>query len=107
MPFLDNIVLTLIYFLSLALFGLLAYRNVQQIAHRTLPLVRRELDKQLTVMVLMQVVVDCFSLLPYSIVNIFALNPNINNDPVYKETVQLSFSILLIIHYLYFSVSAN
>jgi hypothetical protein len=33
------------------IFGILAYRNVQQIAYRAVPLVRRELDKQLTVMV--------------------------------------------------------
>ncbi|CAF1423290.1 unnamed protein product [Rotaria sordida] len=32
------------------IFGLLAYRNIQQMAYRTIPLVRRELDKQLTVM---------------------------------------------------------
>jgi hypothetical protein len=37
------------------LFGILAYRNVQQIAYRTVPLVRRELDKQLTAMVLVQI----------------------------------------------------
>jgi hypothetical protein len=33
-------------------FGVLSYRNVQQISYRTIPLVRRELDKQLTKMVL-------------------------------------------------------
>ena len=45
------------------LFGSLAYRNVRQISYRTVPLVRRELDKQLTNMVLIQIV---FSLLSSS-----------------------------------------
>ena len=44
------------------LFGILAYRNIQQIAYRTVPLVRRELDKQLTKMVLVQVVLNIFAL---------------------------------------------
>jgi uncharacterized membrane-anchored protein YitT (DUF2179 family) len=50
------------------LFGFMAYRNVQQLAHRTLPLVRRELDKQLTVMVPVQGVVTFFTIAPYVVV---------------------------------------
>jgi hypothetical protein len=53
------------------LFGYLAHRNVQQLSHRTLPLVRRELDKQLTVMVLTQVVFNFFAITPYTIINVF------------------------------------
>src|SRR5262249_35068115 len=33
------------------LFGLMAFRNVRQLAHQAVPIVRRELEKQLTVMV--------------------------------------------------------
>ena len=90
-----------------AFFGLMAYHNVGQIAHRALPVVRRELDKQLTVMVLIQVVVNCFSILPYTTVNIFVLNPNIINDPVYKQRVQMSFAVMLMIFYFSFAVSVN
>ena len=43
-------------------FGFLAYRNIQQMSHRTLPLARRELDTQLTVMVLMQVISALFTI---------------------------------------------
>ena len=50
-----------------ALFGLLAYHNVTQLAYRAVPLVRRELDKQLTVMVLVQVVFNFCVLVPYII----------------------------------------
>jgi hypothetical protein len=42
------------------LFGALAYWNVRQIPYRTVPLVRRELDKQLTSMILVQVVYNFF-----------------------------------------------
>jgi hypothetical protein len=52
------------------IFGILAYRNVQHIAYRTIPLVRRELDKQLTVMVLVQVFCNVVFLTPSIIENI-------------------------------------
>ena len=42
----------------------IAYRNVQQIAYRTVPMVRRELDKQLTLMVLVQVLCDIVFVTP-------------------------------------------
>ncbi|CAF1470681.1 unnamed protein product [Rotaria sordida] len=41
-----------------------SYRNVQQIAYRTVPLVRRELDKQLTVIVLVHVFYDVIVVMP-------------------------------------------
>ena len=47
--------------ITMIIFGCLAYRNVQQLAYRTVPLVRRELDKQLTKMVLVQVFCDIFA----------------------------------------------
>jgi hypothetical protein len=80
----------------------MAYRNVQQIAHRTLPMVRRELDKQLTVMVLIQVIVGCFTCLPFLVVNIFVLSPNILND-----RVQIVYSIVLMLFCAYFAVSIH
>ncbi|CAF1173353.1 unnamed protein product [Adineta ricciae] len=48
-------VLIIIPMFIMTVFGLLAYRNVQNISYRTIPLVRRELEKQLTSMVLVQV----------------------------------------------------
>jgi hypothetical protein len=89
------------------LFGLMAYRNVQQLAHYALPLVRRELDKQLTVMVLIEVVVNFFSVIPFTITNVFQLNINLYNDPVVKAQIQLSYNITTIISYLYFAVSIS
>ena len=87
------------------IFGLLAYRNQQLLAHRALPIVRRELDKQLTVMVLIQVIISCFAVLPYLVVNIFVLSPNILTDPIFKYQVQIVYSIVLILFYSYFAVS--
>jgi hypothetical protein len=50
------------------LFGFLAYYNVRQRTHRALPLVRRELDNQLSAMVFLQVITSFFTISPYVIV---------------------------------------
>lgn len=54
-------------------FGSLAYWNVRQIPYRAVPLVRRELDKQLTGMVLTQVMFSVSVILPYVTI-LFLLN---------------------------------
>jgi hypothetical protein len=86
-------------------FGLLAYRNVCQLAHRTLPLVRRELDKQLTVMVLVQVIVTFFTNVPYIIVYILLLMPNPTKDPFIVAELQLANSFVTCLYYMNFGVS--
>ncbi|UJR36275.1 hypothetical protein I4U23_029005 [Adineta vaga] len=50
-------------------FGILAFINVHHFNNRETPIVRLERDKQLTKMVLVEVVVDVFLTLPYSIYN--------------------------------------
>ena len=87
------------------LFGVLASRNVQQLTRRTVPLVRRELDKQLTKMVLGQVVLNCFTSIPAFIINALIVNPNITTDPIIWAKLQFSFSITLLFFYSYFAVS--
>ena len=87
------------------LFGLLAYRNVKQLAYRAIPLVRRELDKQLTTMVLIQVVVNFFTNIPFVIMNAITLNPSITTDEVLWAKIQFVFSITLLLFYSYFAVS--
>ena len=88
-----------------ALFGSMAYFNVRQLNHRTVPLVRRELDKQLTVMVLLQVFINISVLLPYVIVSVLGLNTNISRDLVVKANIELTSTVTLVIYYLYFAVS--
>jgi len=42
----------------------IAYRNIKQILYRTVPLVRRELDKQMTTIVLVQVIFNVIAITP-------------------------------------------
>lgn len=104
-----------IYFYRLALsnilplfvtlvFGLLTYRNVQQIAYRTVPLVRRELDKQLTVMILVQDACTFFMILPIAILGLISLDTNITGNPLSDAQFQLANVIAVMLYYIYFSV---
>jgi hypothetical protein len=87
-----------------ALFGFIAYRKIQQLAYRTVPLVRRELDKQLTTMVLIQVIVNVFTLLPYTTVNAVATSPSLMNDSVVQARLQLVLNVVVIVFNVYFAV---
>ncbi|CAF4095308.1 unnamed protein product [Adineta steineri] len=89
------------------IFGSMAYYNTQQLVYYTIPLVRRELDKQLTTMVLVQVAVNFFALLPYCIVYILTLNTNLNNDPIVEAEIQLSSNITHVIYFSYFAVNID
>jgi len=86
-----------------AVFGFLAYRNVQQLAYRTVPLVRRELEKQITVMVLVQVLVGIVTLTPYTTTNAFSTN----NNSVNQVQIQFVIAITNVIYAMYFAVSVN
>jgi hypothetical protein len=83
----------------------MAYRNVQQIAYRTVPLVRRRLDKQLTVIVLVQVVINIFTTLPYTTVSAISLNKSLTADPVIKAKIQFAMMITRIFAYMTYAVS--
>ncbi|CAF1109457.1 unnamed protein product [Rotaria sordida] len=78
------------------LFGCLAYRNVQRLSYRTLPLVRRELDKQLTLMVLMHIVFNFCALMPYLVINVVILHPYMTQNPV-ANAISACIRILSII----------
>jgi hypothetical protein len=102
------VVLVLIGYLPIViatLFGLMAYHNVQQIAYRTVPLVRRELDKQLTVMVLVQVVVNVFTVLLFTTVNAVSTNKTLTADPDIRAKLQFAITVTLILSYTTFAVS--
>jgi hypothetical protein len=89
------------------LFGILAYHNVQQLAHRTVPLVRRELDKQLTIMVLVQVVINLFTNVPCVTLNTILFGFNIIQDPILIQKLNFGFIITTILFYSYFAVSRS
>jgi hypothetical protein len=86
------------------LFGVLAYRNVQQIAYRAVPLVRRELDKQLTVMVLVEVLCDVIFVTPLIIQNIYTVIIGAPSDAYALMQFRLTVSVTTIWYFFRFVV---
>ena len=87
------------------LFGSMAFRNLQQMAYRTVPLIRRELEKQLTVMVLIQVIVNIFTLLPFTTVNALSEIPSLTINPDTKTKLNFAATITIFNFYIFFAVS--
>ena len=89
------------------LFGILAYRNVQQLAYRTVPLVRRELDKQLTTMVLTQIIfifpIGIVNLVVYILIN----NKSLTSNIIFNIEISFANIITTCLFYTYFSVSIS
>ena len=90
-----------------ALFGSLAYRNVTQLAYRTVPVIRRELDKQLTVMVLVQVFFTFVFIVPYIVTYMVSLSGTIGKDSYSYAQLQLGRNITVGSFYVYFAVSRS
>ncbi|CAF1125619.1 unnamed protein product [Adineta steineri] len=87
------------------IFGLLAYRNVKQISHRTVvPLVRHRHEVQLTIMVLAQTVFNIFATTPCFIVLTFASFTTLTQDPVIAIQVRFAIAITTCIYYLYYAI---
>ncbi|CAF0785604.1 unnamed protein product [Adineta steineri] len=84
-------------------FGVLAYHNVQQLGYRTVPLVRRELDKQLTVIILVLIVFAFFTNIPYTIVLILSAVPGLTQDPVVSAQLQFANLVTAYLTYIYFA----
>ncbi|CAF0865166.1 unnamed protein product [Adineta steineri] len=55
-------------------FSILAYHNVRRIVRRQLPIVRRKLDKQITAMVLMRVIIFVCSVSPFDAYRVYTIN---------------------------------
>lgn len=86
------------------LFALLSYHNIQQIAHRSLPLARRGLDKQITIMVLVHGFCELFTLLPYIITSTIILDTTLINDRISGAYLQFMKIVTMFLYYLYFVV---
>ncbi len=86
-------------------FGSFAYWNVRQIPYRVIPLVRRELDKQLTSMILVQVVYNFLVIVPHVGVSvmIYFIDDNIKSS--IEDQLNFYFIITNLIYYLYYAVS--
>jgi uncharacterized protein YqgC (DUF456 family) len=91
----------------LILFGVLAYRNVQQIAYRAVPLVRRELDKQLTVMVLVEALCDVIFVTPMFIQTMYSLIIGAPSDPYALMQFRLVMNFTTIWYFFRFVVWIN
>ena len=88
-------------------FGLLAYQNVRTLNYRSIPLVRHELEKQLTVMVLTQVIPNVLTLLPYTITNVLGLNLSVSGDPVLARRMLFAQELSIFVYYVNFAVSVG
>ncbi|CAF3823279.1 unnamed protein product [Adineta steineri] len=84
-------------------FGLLAYNNVRQLGYRTIPLIRRELDKQLTVMILVLIVFAFFTNIPYTVIYIVSTTPQFTQDPVVSAQIQFANLVTTYLVYIYFA----
>ena len=87
----------------MVIFGCLAYRNLRKLAFEIVPVVRRELDKQLTTMVLMHVILNVFTTVPYMIIVILSIQPDTNARAMSNHSPSLTAIVCL--YYLNFSVS--
>ena len=102
--------LTLTGFLPIAvaiIFALLAFRNVRQLAHLAVPLVRRELEKQLTIMVLVQVALNSFPLLSIGIVGALQRNVALTSNVDIAAVLQFANALAYFLYYLNFAVSVK
>ncbi|UJR08180.1 hypothetical protein I4U23_012453 [Adineta vaga] len=86
------------------IFGILAYRNIQDLSYRTIPLVRRELDRQLTSIVLIQVIFNTIMIMPYVIVYILILNALFDGiDTTTSEQFRFANTLTICLFYLSFA----
>ena len=87
------------------IFALLTYGHVKQLAYRTVPLVRRRLDQQLTTMVLVQTLFNVIFITPYISLVVINNYTTLISDPATSSQTQFALSILSCIYYLYTAVS--
>ena len=67
-------------------------------------MIRRELDRQLTVMVLVQVVFNSFATIPYIILYIIMRIPYMTIDPYRYAQLQLASAVFVHMYYLHYAV---
>ena len=91
--------------ITTAFFGSLAYNNVRQLSHRTVPLVRRELEKQLTQMVLAQIAFNVVVTLPYTILTMLTSILGPSKDPSIAARFDFATVMSILLYYSSFSVS--
>lgn len=87
------------------IFGCLAYRNLWKLEFQIVPVVRRALDKQLTMMVLMHVILNIITTVPYMIVVILSIQLDSNSRVMALSNPSPWLTAAVCLYYLNFSVS--
>jgi hypothetical protein len=105
--FYTSILLNRIPALIMIIFGSLTYQNVKELSYRRVPLVRRQYEKQITSMILVQSLISVIFITPYLILFSVVYNIQLSNDPIIIYRIQLSLTVTICINALYFSVSIN
>ena len=90
-----------------AVFESLAYYNVRRLAYRTVPLVRRELDKQLNIMVLNLNIYNIVALMPYPIILTLTSLTTIAQDPSVAAKIDFVGSLTTYSYYSYYAVNLD
>lgn len=70
-----------------SLFSLFAFRNVRRIIRRQTPIGRRQLDRQMTAMVLLRVIFFFCLIFPYSFYRIYAINYPVSKSQAFAYAV--------------------
>lgn len=74
--------------------SLLSYHNVRHIVRRQIPIVRRRLDRQLTAMVFIRVIIFVILQMPYTIYRIYSLNMTISQQSEHLQDIDRLVSTL-------------
>jgi hypothetical protein len=88
-----------------SIFGLLAHINIRNIAHRATPFVQRQLDKQITAMVLNQLLYNTIFTAPYTIVTTLMTVLSTGIDPILSASLNFASVMAILMYYLSFAVS--
>lgn len=90
------------------IFGLLAYQNVRDITHRTIPLVRRRHEMQLTTMVLVQILFNAVATTPGFITRFVSSHyPSNLLTPTVAAELRFAIALTGCIYYFYYAVRSS
>lgn len=89
------------------IFSVLTYRHVRQIGYRTVPLVRRRLDQQLTTMVLTQIMFNFLVIIPNVIMIVVVNFTNIHRIVATSSETQFIITTISFIYYSYSAVNIH
>ncbi|CAF0744642.1 unnamed protein product [Adineta steineri] len=85
------------------LFGLLSYYNIKCLSSSRISNIRRELDKQLTTMIVVLDIFNIIALMPYPIILIIRSISSIIEDPFTAEKTIFISNLTVFFYYLYFA----